>query len=120
MQLERDHPGAEDGALSQPLRLSRRALPPLTVRAFGQNVTLRVTADEYLRDDSYWRLRSIYEPALAAQTMAPTGTALDIGAGYGCFTIPFALLSFSFLSSLLFFLEIQIYRNFGDSASGGM
>ncbi len=91
MQLERDHPGAEDGALSQPLRLSRRALPPLTVRAFGQNVTLRVTADEYLRDDSYWRLRSIYEPALAAQTMAPTGTALDIGAGYGCFTIPFAL-----------------------------
>jgi glycosyltransferase involved in cell wall biosynthesis len=91
MQLERNHPEAEEGVVLPPLRLSRRALPPLAVRAFGQNVTLRVTADEYLRDDSYWRLRSIYEPALAAQTMAPTGTALDIGAGYGCFTIPFAL-----------------------------
>ena len=68
-----------------------KALPPLAARAFGVTVQLQVTSDDYLRNDSYWRLQTIYEPALAAQTLAPTGTALDIGAGYGCFTLPFAL-----------------------------
>lgn len=83
MQLDDDF--AQDLARHVP-----KPLAPLTVRAFGQKLVLAVTSDSYLRDDSYWRLRSIYEPALAAQTLAPTGTALDLGAGYGCFTIPFA------------------------------
>ncbi|MEI6097281.1 MAG: FkbM family methyltransferase [Alphaproteobacteria bacterium] len=75
---------------SETTKQAPKPLAPLTVRAFGQKLVLAVTSDTYLRDDSYWRLRSIYEPALAAQTLAPTGTALDLGAGYGCFTIPFA------------------------------
>ncbi len=69
----------------------QRFVEQLRVRAFGQSVTLAVTGDTYLRDDSYWRLRSIYEPALASQSLARHGVALDVGAGFGCFSIPFAL-----------------------------
>ena len=87
----------DDGLIDQtqpmpPLvRPVSKPLPPLQTRAFGMTPALHVTADVYLRDDSYWRLRSIYEPALASQTLATTGVALDVGAGYGCFTVPFAL-----------------------------
>lgn len=66
-------------------------LPPLGFVALGQTLCLNVTPDQYLRDDSHWRIRHIYEPFLAAQTLANTGVALDVGAGFGCFTIPFAL-----------------------------
>jgi glycosyltransferase involved in cell wall biosynthesis len=68
-----------------------RPLPPITLRALGQTVPMIVTSDIHLRDDSHWRLRSIYEPFLAAQTLAIKGVALDVGAGFGCFAIPFAL-----------------------------
>ena len=91
MQLDEGLPEARDTRLPPPVRPMRKALPPLTARAFGQRLSLQVTSDLYLHDDSHWRLRSIYEPALAAQTLAPTGTALDIGAGFGCFALPFAL-----------------------------
>ena len=74
-----------------PARPTHKSLPQLRARAFGRSLNLHVTADVYLRDDSYWRLRSIYEPALAAQTLATSGVALDVGAGFGCFAIPFAL-----------------------------
>lgn len=90
MQLEDSPPEAPRITTSPPLRLTRKALPPLTVRAFGSSVALHVTSDISLRDDSYWRLQSIYELALSAQTLNFRGNALDIGAGFGCFTIPFA------------------------------
>lgn len=87
----------DDGLVDQtqlsfpPVIPLRKSLPQLQIRAFGMTPALHVTADVYLRDDSYWRLRSIYELALTSQTLATTGLALDVGAGYGCFTIPFAL-----------------------------
>ena len=91
MQLEEGLPDARDMKLPPPVQPIRKALPQLAARAFGLNLKLHVTSDLHLRDDSYWRLRSIYEPALTARTLAKTGTALDIGAGFGCFTLPFAL-----------------------------
>ena len=90
MQLDDSLQDPEDLLLAQPAMPARKFLAPLSIRAFGQNLLLSVAADAYLRDDSYWRLRSIYEPALAAQSLSPQGVGLDIGAGFGCFTIPFA------------------------------
>ncbi|MBC7737655.1 MAG: FkbM family methyltransferase [Candidatus Saccharibacteria bacterium] len=91
MQLD-DGLNDPNGMLMAPgARPARKPLAPVTVRAFGLNLVLSVTADPYLRDDSYWRLRAIYEPALAAQSLAKSGVAVDVGAGYGCFTVPFAL-----------------------------
>ena len=91
MQLDEGFPEGKDIPLPAQLRPVRKALPPLAVRAFGLNLQLHVTSSEQLRDDSNWRLQAIHEPALAARTLAMTGTALDIGAGFGCFAIPFAL-----------------------------
>ena len=90
MQLDDSVTDPEDLVLVKPALPARKTLSPLIVRAFGQNLLLTVTADAYLREDSYWRVRSIYEPALASQSLSATGVALDVGAGYGCFTIPFA------------------------------
>ncbi len=91
MQLDDGLAEQTDTKALLPLKPARKSLPLLKARAFGQSLSLNVTSDNYLRDDSYWRLRSIYEPALTAQTMAPTGVAVDVGAGFGCFTVPFAL-----------------------------
>lgn len=90
MQLDDGLNDPEDVRSAKPALPARKQLSPLTVRAFGQRLLLTVTADPYLREDSYWRLRSIYEPALAAQTLADQGVAVDVGAGFGCFSIPFA------------------------------
>ena len=60
------------------------------VAAFGQSLMLATPQDGFLRDDTLWRLREIYEPALATQSLAPEGVALDIGAGFGGFALPFA------------------------------
>jgi len=62
----------------------------LSLTAFGQSLTLAAPQDGFLRDDTLWRLHAIYEPALAAQTLAAQGMALDIGAGFGGFALPFA------------------------------
>ncbi|MDT8853526.1 FkbM family methyltransferase [Paracoccaceae bacterium Fryx2] len=62
----------------------------VAVAAFGQSLTLAAPQDAFLRDDTLWRLREIYEPALATQTLAAEGVALDIGAGFGGFALPFA------------------------------
>lgn len=62
----------------------------LSLAAFGQSLTLAAPPDDFLRKDTIWRLREIYEPALAAQTLAAQGVALDIGAGFGGFALPFA------------------------------
>lgn len=91
MQLDDGHPAAPDTLPDAPVAPPQRSLPPIKLRAFGRTTPLFVTSDVYLRDDSQWRLRSIYEPFLSAQTIATSGVALDVGAGFGCFTVPFAL-----------------------------
>lgn len=60
------------------------------VSAFGLDFDLDSTANDFIRDDSIWRLKNIYEAALATQPLALTGVALDIGAGFGAFAVPFA------------------------------
>ena len=70
--------------------LASRLPDSVTLRAFGQNLTLLAPQDSYLRDDTAWRLREIYQPALTTQTLAGTGVAVDIGAGFGGFALPFA------------------------------
>ena len=69
---------------------SEGGLAPVRVRAFGQEVTCSAPVPNFLAEDSVWRLRHIYEPALAARILSAEGVALDIGAGFGCFAIPFA------------------------------
>ena len=68
------------------------AVLPATVQvnAFGQSLELRAPASRFLREDSIWRLREIYERALAARVLEPEGVAVDIGAGFGAFALPFA------------------------------
>jgi hypothetical protein len=61
------------------------------VSAFGRNLNLVAPSHKFLRNDSLWRLNNIYEPALTVQTLAPSGVALDIGAGFGSFAVPFAV-----------------------------
>ena len=91
MQLDDGLPDNNDIKLPAPVRPRLKPLPPISLRAFGSMLQLQVTSSEQLRDDSLWRLKVIYERTLAARTLATTGTALDIGAGFGCFAIPFAL-----------------------------
>ena len=59
--------------------------------AFGQSLSVFAPKIEFLRADSLWRLRHIYQPALATQTLATQGVALDIGAGFGTFALRFAM-----------------------------
>ena len=59
--------------------------------AFGQSLSVFAPKIEFLRADSLWRLRHIYQPALATQTLATQGVAVDIGAGFGTFALPFAM-----------------------------
>ena len=91
MQLEDGRPDTGDIKVPAPVRPPRRALPPISVNAFGARLQLQVTSSEQLRDDSLWRHKVIYERALTARSLAMTGTAVDIGAGFGCFAVPFAL-----------------------------
>jgi glycosyltransferase involved in cell wall biosynthesis len=65
--------------------------PSVALAAFGQTLQLQAPGDEFLRNDTLWRLREIYEPALSARTLATEGVAVDIGAGFGGFALPFAL-----------------------------
>lgn len=62
----------------------------VTLRALGGTVDLLSNGDPFLRDDSLWRLRTIYERVLAANILPPTGTLVDVGAGFGVLAIPFA------------------------------
>lgn len=63
----------------------------ITLRAFGQRLSIYAPDVDFLRADSLWRLRHIYQPALSTQSLAQEGIALDIGAGFGVFALPFAL-----------------------------
>lgn len=60
-------------------------------RAFGKSAALDTTGDAFLETDSRWRLREVYEPALANWSLPPRGHALDVGAGFGAFALLFAL-----------------------------
>ena len=62
----------------------------IELRAFGQSLSVFAPKIDFLRADSLWRLRHIYEPALATQTLTTQGVAVDIGAGFGAFALPFA------------------------------
>ena len=89
-------PFSED---ESPRILNGLALTPLledldsriALQAFGQNISIQAPNTDFLRADSLWRLQHIYQPALATQTLAAEGVALDIGAGFGVFALPFAL-----------------------------
>ena len=62
----------------------------VTVAGFGQRLELQAPDWPFLRTDTQWRLRRVYEPALAAALLPPEGMAVDIGAGFGGFALPFA------------------------------
>lgn len=77
--------------LVEALRDAHAPIPErVKVKAFGQNCDLLTPEFGFLQTDSLWRLEMIYQSALATQTLAPTGVALDVGAGFGAFAIPFA------------------------------
>lgn len=60
------------------------------LNAFGQRLDLPTRVPRFLAEDSLLRLGDLYEPALAARSLPQTGVAVDIGAGFGAFALPFA------------------------------
>lgn len=64
----------------------------VTYRTCGMELTLETNGDRFLNGDSLWRMGHIYERFLAANVFEPTGTMVDVGAGFGVFAIPFARL----------------------------
>lgn len=63
---------------------------PVRLCAFGQDIACPAPVPWFLADDSLWRLKNIHEPALAVRSLPKEGIALDIGAGFGSFALPFA------------------------------
>jgi len=63
---------------------------PLSLRAFGQRLTLTAPGDPARRRDVLRRLHQDIEPFLCAHPPAGQGVALDIGADFGAFALPFA------------------------------
>ena len=57
----------------------------------GRTFHMEAGPDAFLRDDSLWRVRDIYERFLSANSLPLSGVAIDIGAGFGAFAVPFAL-----------------------------
>lgn len=62
-----------------------------TFSLFGQSVTLRMAGSRSGQRAAEKHLRTVCEPLLTSAPLAPTGTALDIGAGTGAFAVPFAM-----------------------------
>lgn len=62
----------------------------VTATLAGIRMTLETGGAGFLRDDSLWRLRAVHERFLATQTLPAQGRAIDIGAGFGAFALPFA------------------------------
>lgn len=56
----------------------------------GMSLDLVTPHATHLREDSLWRVRRHYDPFLATCSLPATGVALDIGAGFGAFALPFA------------------------------
>ncbi len=65
---------------------------PDTVRATFAGICLDLVAppSRFMREDSLWRLKQHYEPFLATCSLPAEGVAVDIGAGFGTFAVPFA------------------------------
>lgn len=63
---------------------------PVTATLAGISLTLETGGAEFLRTDSLWRLRAVHERFLTTQTLPAQGCAIDIGAGFGAFALPFA------------------------------
>lgn len=61
-----------------------------TASLAGVRLELETGGLASLTEDSLWRLREVYERFLATQTLPPIGRAIDIGAGFGAFALPFA------------------------------
>ena len=80
-----------DGDHTQQITVGDAMGQRLDLRAFGQNLSILAPKIDFLCSDSLWRLRHIYQPALATQTLDSAGVALDIGAGFGAFALPFAM-----------------------------
>lgn len=62
----------------------------LRISLAGITLDLVVPSSTHLREDSLWRVRRHYDPFLATCSLPATGVALDIGAGFGAFSLPFA------------------------------
>ncbi|PQO22114.1 hypothetical protein C2I36_14675 [Rhodobacteraceae bacterium WD3A24] len=63
---------------------------PVPLHAFGQSLELPARVPRFLAEDSLWRLGTIYDPALSVRSLPRDGVAVDIGAGFGAFALPFA------------------------------
>lgn len=61
-----------------------------TASLCGISLSLVTPESAFLRDDSLWRLRAIYQPFLTLHSLPQNGVAVDIGAGFGAFALPFA------------------------------
>jgi len=93
-------PGPDPAAATDPeagLEVEAEARPEpdpepvgIVLYGFGQRLELTAPGDPARRAEAERRLRRIHEPALCAWTLAPGGVALDIGAGFGAFALPFA------------------------------
>lgn len=62
----------------------------ITLSAFGETLTLNTLEDEFFNGDMKWRLANIYVPYFASRVFDGRGTVVDIGAGVGGFSLPFA------------------------------
>lgn len=65
-------------------------MPEVSISAFGQRVELLTPDDDFAIADAVWRLKNIYQPYACIASSLATDVALDIGAGFGSFCIPFA------------------------------
>ena len=63
-----------------------------TINAFGRKIELETGSIDFIREDSLWRFREVYERFLGMHVLPRDGLAIDIGAGFGAFAIPLALL----------------------------
>ena len=68
----------------------RPAEGAIGLAAFGKVFDLATGGNDFLAADSQWRMREVYEPYLAANPLPLEGVLVDVGAGFGGFSIPFA------------------------------
>ncbi|SES91075.1 FkbM family methyltransferase [Oceanicella actignis] len=60
------------------------------IEAFGLALDLLAPADARSAADAQARLRGVYEPFLCTRPVPAEGVAVDVGAGFGSFALPFA------------------------------
>lgn len=62
----------------------------VTATLAGSSLELETGGAGFLRNDSMWRLSAVHARFLATQSLPQRGRAIDIGAGFGVFALPFA------------------------------